>query len=60
MPTYRKKKKKVNYLDRHDLVTRLVHHLIDGAVSPAADLAQIFEILGCEVPVLLRGDLQLP
>lgn len=50
---------KVNHLDRHDLVTRLVNHLVDGAVSPAADLAQIFEILGREVPVLLRGDLQL-
>lgn len=49
----------VNHLHRHDLVTRLVHHLIDGAVSPSADLAQIFEILGREVPVLLRGDLQL-
>lgn len=48
------------HLDRHDLVTRLVHHLVDGAVSPSADLPQVFEILGCEVPVLLRGDLQLP
>lgn len=51
--------KQVDHLHRHDLVTRLVHHLIDGAVSPSADLAQIFEILGREVPVLLRGDLQL-
>lgn len=46
------------HLNRHDLVTGLVHHLVDGAVRPAADLAQIFEVLGGEVPVLLR-DLQL-
>ena len=55
----REKKKKVDHLHRHDLVARLVHHLVDGAVGPAADLAQVFEILGREVPVLLRGDLQL-
>lgn len=46
------------HLDRHDLVAGLVHHLVDGAVGPAADLAQVFQVLGGEVPVLLR-DLQL-
>lgn len=44
----------------HDLVAGLVHHLVDGAVGPAADLAQVFEVLGGEVPVLLGRDLQLP
>lgn len=48
------------HLDRHDLVAGLVHHLVDGAVRSSADLSQILQILGCEVPVLLRGDLQLP
>lgn len=47
------------HLHRHDLVAGLVHHLVDGAVRPAADLAQVFQVLGGEVPVLLR-DLQLP
>lgn len=47
-----------NHLNRHNLVTGLVHHLVDGAIRPAADLAQIFEVLGGEVPVLLQ-DLQL-
>lgn len=46
------------HLDSHNLVTGLVHHLVDGAVGPAADLAQVFQVLGGEVPVLLR-DLQL-
>lgn len=36
-----------------------MHHLVDGAVGPAADLAQVLQVLGREVPVLLR-DLQLP
>lgn len=36
-----------------------MHHLVDGAVGPAADLAQVLQVLGGEVPVLLR-DLQLP
>lgn len=47
------------HLHRHDLVAGLVHHLVDGAVRPAADLAQVLQVLGGEVPVLLR-DLQLP
>lgn len=47
------------HLHRHDLVAGLVHHLVDGAVGPAADLAQVLEVLGREVPVLLRRDLQL-
>lgn len=49
-----------DHLDRHDLVTWLVHHLVDRPVGPSADLTQIFQIFGCEVPVLLWGDLQLP
>lgn len=46
------------HFDGHDLVAGFVHHFVDGAVRASADLAQVFEILGGEVPVLLRGDLQ--
>ena len=48
------------HLDSHDLVAGLVDHLVDRAVRPPADLPQVLEVLGREVTVLLRGDLQLP
>lgn len=50
----------VSYLNSHDLTTGLMNHFIDRAVGPSADLTQVLQVLGSEVPVLLGGNLQLP
>lgn len=48
------------HLDSHDLARGLVHHLVDGAIRPAANLPEVSQILCREVTMLLRRDLQLP